>query len=110
MRTGGDSSPSRPEARVDFVAGPVRTPYPEKAADRDRFVLDRRPPRAKHDPWRPQGLVIEDELTAAGAIASVATVFLTGRECPWRCVMCDLWRFTVEEDTPAGAIAAQLDL
>jgi len=94
---------------VDFVAGPVRTPYPETAADRDRFVLARRPPRAKHDPWRHQGLLIEDEPTPSGAMAGVATVFLTGRECPWRCVMCDLWRFTIEEDTPEGAIPAQLD-
>jgi radical SAM enzyme (TIGR01210 family) len=94
---------------VDFVAGPVRAPYPKKASDRDRFVLDRRPPRRKHDPWRPQGLLVEEEPTDRGALASVVTVFLTGRECPWRCVMCDLWRYTIEEDTPEGAIPAQLD-
>jgi archaeosine synthase beta-subunit len=94
---------------VDFVAGPVGAAYPQKAADRDRFVLDRRPPRPRHDPWRHQGLLIEDEPTASGAVASVATVFLTGRECPWRCAMCDLWRYTIEEDTPEGAIPAQLD-
>ena len=83
--------------------------YPEGSTDRDRFVLDRRPPRRRHDPWRYQGLLVEDEPTAAGALATVATVFLTGRECPWRCVMCDLWRYTTEEDTPTGAIPAQLD-
>ena len=83
--------------------------YPEGSTDRDRFVLDRRPTRRRHDPWRYQGLLIEDEPTAAGALATVATVFLTGRECPWRCVMCDLWRYTTEEDTPVGAIPAQLD-
>ncbi len=83
--------------------------YPEGSTDRDRFVLERRPPRRRHDPWRYQGLLIEDEPTAAGALATVATVFLTGRECPWRCVMCDLWRYTTEEDTPPGAIPAQLD-
>jgi archaeosine synthase beta-subunit len=83
--------------------------FPEGSADRDRFVLDRRPPRRRPDPWRYQGLLIEDEPTAAGALASVATVFLTGRECPWRCVMCDLWRYTTETDTPPGAIPAQLD-
>ncbi len=38
----------------------------------------------------------------------VATIFLTGRECPWRCLMCDLWRQTIETDTPSGAIAAQI--
>jgi archaeosine synthase beta-subunit len=83
-------------------------PYPSSAAARDRYVLDRRTPRPAHDPWRAQGLLVEDERAADGTIARVATVFLTGRECPWRCVMCDLWRHTTEHDTPRGAIAAQV--
>ena len=82
--------------------------YPASLAARDRFVLDRRPPRPPHDPWRAQGLLVEDERAADGTIARVATVFLTGRECPWRCVMCDLWQHTTESDTPRGAIAAQV--
>ena len=75
---------------------------------RDRFVLDRRPARPPLDPWRYQDLIVEDERTADGSAARTATVFLTGRECPWRCVMCDLWRHTITEDTPRGAIPAQL--
>src|ERR1700730_363042 len=75
---------------------------------RDRFVLDRRGPRTPHHPWRYQNLIVEDKLTAEGPIARVATVFLTGRECPWRCVMCDLWQYTITTDTPAGAIPAQV--
>jgi archaeosine synthase beta-subunit len=82
--------------------------YPAGPAARDRFVLDRRPPRQSHDPWRAQGLLVEDEPAADRTIARVATVFLTGRECPWRCVMCDLWQHTTEGDTPPGAIAAQV--
>jgi radical SAM enzyme (TIGR01210 family) len=82
--------------------------YPAGAAARDRFVIERRPPRAVHDPWRAQGLHVEDERFANGAIACTATVFLTGRECPWRCVMCDLWQYTIDGDTPPGAIPAQL--
>ena len=82
--------------------------YPETTAARDRFVLDRRGPRPLHDPWRAQGVVVEDERTAEGTTARVATVFLTGRECPWRCAMCDLWQYTTTEDTPAGAIPAQV--
>jgi archaeosine synthase beta-subunit len=94
---------------VTYAPRPSSPGYPEGSTDRDRFVLDRRPPRRRHDPWRYQGLLVEAEPTAAGALATVATVFLTGRECPWRCVMCDLWRYTTEEDTPTGAIPAQLD-
>ena len=82
--------------------------YPSSPAARDRFVVDRRQPTARHDPWRYQDVIVEDERNADGRVARVATVFLTGRECPWRCVMCDLWRYTVPEDTPRGAIPAQL--
>ena len=71
-------------------------------------MLDRRPPRPEHDLWRYQDVIVEDERTADGRIARSATVFLTGRECPWRCVMCDLWRYTTGADTPPGAIAAQV--
>ena len=82
--------------------------FPAGTAARDRFVLDRRPSRTQHDPWRAQGVLVEDERAADGTLARTATVFLTGRECPWRCVMCDLWLHTTETDTPRGAIAAQV--
>ncbi len=82
--------------------------YPASSASRDRFVLDRRPARADHDPWRYQDVVVEDERAADGRTVRTATVFLTGRECPWRCVMCDLWRYTTPTDTPPGAIPAQV--
>ena len=83
--------------------------YPEARAGRDRFVLARRGPRPAHDPWRHQGLLIEDERARDGRVVQVATIFLTGRECPWRCVMCDLWQHTLTVDTPPGALVRQLD-
>ena len=82
--------------------------YPATPAARDRFVLERRGARPDHDPWRHQGLIVEDERTADGGRARVATVLLTGRECPWRCAMCDLWTYTTESDTPVGAIPTQV--
>ena len=82
--------------------------YPVGATERDRFILNRREPRPLHDPWRHQGIIVEDERTADGRIARAATVFLTGRECPWRCVMCDLWQYTIAGDTPRGAIPTQI--
>jgi radical SAM enzyme (TIGR01210 family) len=85
------------------------TPYPGEPAARDRFIIDLRGPRPRHDPWRYQHLAVEDEPTERGDVARVGTVFLTGRECPWRCAMCDLWRSTTREDTPAGAIPAQVE-
>jgi radical SAM enzyme (TIGR01210 family) len=82
--------------------------YPAAHSARDRFILDRRGLRKPHDPWQYQNLVVEDELTFARTIAPTATVFLTGKECAWRCVMCDLWRYTTTENTPLGAIPAQI--
>jgi radical SAM enzyme (TIGR01210 family) len=87
---------------------PDTAAFPTSAAARDRFVLDRRGPRPVHDPWRHQGVLVEEERRADGRPARMATAFLTGRECPWRCTMCDLWRFTTVEDTPAGAIPGQI--
>jgi len=84
--------------------------YPAGRAARDRFVLDRRGPRHAVDPWAAPRVVVDPEPDAHGVVVDVATLFLTGRECPWRCVMCDLWRDTLETDTPPGAIPHQIGL
>lgn len=52
---------------------------------------------------------MEDERAEDGAVVPVATVFLTNRECPWRCLMCDLWQNTLTERLPPGAIPEQID-
>ena len=82
--------------------------YPRGRHARDRFVLARRPSRPPLDPRAHQGVVIELERAPDGTCVETATVFLTGRECPWRCVMCDLWTHTTATDTPAGAIPLQI--
>ncbi|MEO8480644.1 MAG: radical SAM protein [Acidobacteriota bacterium] len=85
------------------------SPLPEDAPGRDQFILARRGPRTPPDPWAAPRMVIEDERAADGSITSVAAIFLAGKECPWRCTMCDLWRDTLETDTPHGAIPRQLE-
>lgn len=83
--------------------------YPDAPADRDRWILDRRPPRNRLDPRRPYAFLVEPEPgPSGGPPVNVATIFLTNRECPWRCLMCDLWRDTLEETVPEGAIAEQV--
>jgi len=74
-----------------------------------REILAARGPKAAVDPQRPYGFFIERERSADGRIVDVAVVLLTNRECPWKCLMCDLWRHTLDERTPLGAIPAQLD-
>jgi archaeosine synthase beta-subunit len=65
--------------------------------------------RARLDSFRPQASFIEQERARDGSIAAVTTIFLTNRECPWRCVYCDLWKNTTTETVPRGAIPAQID-
>jgi archaeosine synthase beta-subunit len=96
-------------ASEPVAASPHSTRYPGTTGLRDLYVLERREARPFPDPFRHQGVLLEDERDEQGRVARVATVFLTGRECRWRCAMCDLWRHTIPGDTPVGAIPAQID-
>lgn len=58
---------------------------------------------------RPYLWLHEEEVQGDGLLKSVNTIFLTNRECPFKCVMCDLWRHTLDEPTPKGAIPAQIE-
>jgi archaeosine synthase beta-subunit len=71
--------------------------------------LSRAEPR-RFDVTRPQAFFVEREMSEAGKLVEVATVFLTNRQCPWRCVYCDLWKNTTNSSVPIGAIPAQIDL
>lgn len=72
-------------------------------------ILSARPAKNLVDPRRPYAFLVESERTAAGRVEQVATVFLTNRECPFRCLMCDLWRNTTDDRVPIGAIPEQID-
>jgi len=71
-------------------------------------VRARRATKVTLDPWRAQGWRLEEERQPDGALVPDLTVFLTGRECPWACVFCDLWRHTTDRPTPVGATWHQL--
>ncbi|MEO5816239.1 MAG: radical SAM protein [Gemmatimonadaceae bacterium] len=55
-----------------------------------------------------QGSLIDDERRPDGRVERALTVFLTGAECPFTCSFCDLWRYTIDEPTPPGALTRQL--
>lgn len=61
------------------------------------------------DPARPYAYLLENERADDGRVEPVATLFLTNRECPFRCLFCDLWKNTTDDTVPAGAIPAQID-
>jgi radical SAM enzyme (TIGR01210 family) len=86
--------------------------YPNSRAARDAWILARRAGIARTkglSPRQPSHWLREAEPNPAGGQASILTVFLTNKECPWRCLMCDLWRHTLEETVPVGAIPEQVE-
>jgi radical SAM enzyme (TIGR01210 family) len=78
------------------------------SSDPDRWILERRGARNEIDVSRVVAGFVEPERTERGEIVDVATLFLANRECPWRCLMCDLWKNTTKESAPAGAVAGQI--
>ncbi len=50
----------------------------------------------------------QEPADSVGLVANVLTIMLRGSECSFRCLMCDLWKFTHLEPTLAGAIPAQI--
>lgn len=75
----------------------------------DGRVLAARGPKNRVDPLVPWAFLVEPECAASGQVVDVATIFLTNRECPFRCLMCDLWKNTTDEPVPPGAIPAQIE-
>ncbi len=83
--------------------------FPRTNTDRDRWTVSLRPPRNEGlDPRRAYAWLREEEPDESGHIVPIATIFLTNRECPWKCVMCDLWRNTLTDTVAPGDIVEQI--
>lgn len=82
--------------------------YPGKPALRSAWIVARRGEKNPVDPSRPYAFMREIERGPDGAPWETATIFLTNKECPWRCAMCDLWRNTTDATVPIGAIPNQI--
>jgi archaeosine synthase beta-subunit len=76
---------------------------------RTRLIRQLRPPRLPVDPERPYAFHHEQERAPDGRLERVNVIFLTNRECPWTCTMCDLWRHTTTGPVSANQILRQLD-
>ena len=75
----------------------------------DAAVLAARGAKVQLDPTRAYAVILEKERMRGGEVEDVLTVFLTNRECPFRCVMCDLWTYTLDQSLEPGQVLAQLD-
>jgi archaeosine synthase beta-subunit len=74
----------------------------------DRRIRSLRPATPAVNPWQAHGAIVDPERRPGGVVEAALTVFLSGAECPFTCSFCDLWRYTFEGPTPAGAIPRQL--
>jgi len=75
----------------------------------DQWVMSNRGRKNSVDHQKPYAYLVEKERTISGEIEDTAIIFLTNRECPFRCLMCDLWKNTTNESVPVGAIPNQIE-
>ena len=74
----------------------------------NQWVKSKRGPKNLVDPKRPYAFNIEEERGINGEIEKVITVFLSNRECPFQCLMCDLWKNTTDVSVAPGDIPEQI--
>ncbi len=72
------------------------------------WIVSKRPERNHIDPNRPYAWLVEKERSASGRLQDTGIIFLSNKECSFRCLMCDLWKNTTEESVPEGAIPKQI--
>ena len=74
----------------------------------DSFIVSMRGKKNPVNPNLPYGWLIEKERTRLGKIEDTGIIFLTNRECPFHCLMCDLWKNTTDETVEIGSIPNQI--
>ncbi len=78
--------------------------------DPTKWITAQRPPRPTTlEPTKPHAFFLEEPEADAGGSISSAAILLTNKECPWRCLMCDLWKHTTTYTVPPGAIPRQIE-
>jgi radical SAM enzyme (TIGR01210 family) len=74
-----------------------------------RWIRSLRGEKSPVDPYVPYGWFNEPELDLQGEVNEVSAILLSNRECPYTCLMCDLWQHTTDETLPVGAIPLQME-
>jgi radical SAM enzyme (TIGR01210 family) len=73
------------------------------------WIIANRGKKNSVDTYKPYAYLVEKECTAYGSIEDTAIIFLTNSECPFSCLMCDLWKNTTDKPVPIGAIPKQIE-
>jgi radical SAM enzyme (TIGR01210 family) len=74
-----------------------------------RWIRSMRGEKSPVDSFLPYGWFNEQELDIQGNVREVSAILLSNRECPYSCLMCDLWKHTTDETLPVGAVPAQIE-
>ena len=72
------------------------------------WIVESRGPKNEVSRERPYSCLIEKERSSQGTIDDTGTVFLANKECPFRCLMCDLWKNTVDTSISTEELLAQI--
>lgn len=75
----------------------------------DKWILANRVKKNSVDPQKPYAWLVEKERAVSGKIEDTAIIFLTNRECPFHCLMCDLWKNTTDKSVSVGTIPDQIE-
>lgn len=75
----------------------------------DAQIVAHRTRKNDVNPNIPYAFLVEPELSAKRLVEDVATIFLTNKECPFRCLMCDLWKNTLDVSVSLGDIPRQIE-
>ncbi len=74
----------------------------------EKHSMQRLTVKNKVNPEEAYGVFCEDELTRSGRVEKHNIILTTNKECPFKCVMCDLWQNTLDERVDDGAVASQV--
>lgn len=74
-----------------------------------RWIRSKRGEKSPVDLKLPYGWFNEQERSLEGKIEMASAILLTNRECPYACLMCDLWKHTTDETLAVGAIPSQIE-
>lgn len=75
----------------------------------NKWIVSNRGKKNVVDPHLPYAWLVEKEHAISGKIEDTAIIFLTNSECPFHCLMCDLWKNTTDKPVPVGAIPDQIE-
>lgn len=75
----------------------------------DKWIVSNRGEKNPVDPHKPYAWLVEKERTVSGEIEDTAIIFLTNAECPFHCLMCDLWKNTTDTPIAVGIIPDQIE-